>query len=278
MWDCADSRVIGLRTGLEQEALLTMSAADCATCAHKPLPPNVRCQARTRDWDRRLSCRSSTSGTWYCNWYRSQRTEAHPTVRKRRRNAAPVLRWALISRPSKPVRSCSPRLGRFDSGAAPLSETRCRERHPAPRGVPAREPRSRRRRCWRGPDAHRDRRATGARCLHRAHERQKVGVQAAASIASFGDTRLRSLRTRSCGRRCAWHGCCAGTGCRPRPCGLRRAPAPEHQHGGEDRCEPAQLVFRQALPRSLRRYDVALQLSEPQGFLECCTLLVAIAR
>jgi hypothetical protein len=39
--------------------------------------------------------------------------------RKRGRNPAAVLKWTLRNRASKPVRSCSPRLGRFDSCAAP---------------------------------------------------------------------------------------------------------------------------------------------------------------
>jgi hypothetical protein len=65
---------------------------------------------------------------WYRIWYRSHRIQAHLTVRERRRNAAPVLRWTLFGRPSKPVRSCNPRLGRFDSGAAPLTCSHQRRR------------------------------------------------------------------------------------------------------------------------------------------------------
>ena len=55
--------------------------------------------------------------------------------------------YGLPSGSSKPVRSCSPRLGRFDSGAAPLSQSR---RADGPRGARCRD-------VQRGGDAGRDR-------------------------------------------------------------------------------------------------------------------------
>ena len=59
-------------------------------------------------------------GTWYWNWYRSQRTSLHVEGQKRGRNRASVLKWTFHNRASKPVRRGSPTLGRFDSCAAPF--------------------------------------------------------------------------------------------------------------------------------------------------------------
>ena len=52
-------------------------------------------------------------------------------------NPASAANWTLLSRPSKPVRSGNPRLGRFDSCAAPLSQKERSQRgrpHPLRRG------------------------------------------------------------------------------------------------------------------------------------------------
>ena len=51
---------------------------------------------------------------------------ARDVARSTRKDAKPAFFWTRtvdMPKTSKPVRSCSPRLGRFDSGAAPLSQT-----------------------------------------------------------------------------------------------------------------------------------------------------------
>jgi hypothetical protein len=63
--------------------------------------------------------RRSSRSPWYRSWYRPERHEPYPMGGERGQNPAPVTGWTSDRRPSKPVRSCSPRLGRFDSGAAP---------------------------------------------------------------------------------------------------------------------------------------------------------------
>ena len=60
----------------------------------------------------------------------ASRTPSAASPRATLRGGAAWARWP--SRSSKPVRSCSPRLGRFDSGAAPLSQSRLPD---GPRGA-----------------------------------------------------------------------------------------------------------------------------------------------
>ena len=77
------------------------------------------CEPRV-EVSRSVTAFSALSEIWYWNWYRSQRTFCAPRATEAGPDPASVHHWTSLSDPSKPVRSGSPRLGRFDSCAAPL--------------------------------------------------------------------------------------------------------------------------------------------------------------